>query len=409
MHRAVTASGASATRFPHHITTMSIKERRDITALASHGGAGVLVTLVRVAGSSYRRPGARLLALHDGRTAGTISGGCLEADLLRQAHWRVRNGAILHRYDTGFDEMAEVPFGLGCGGLVDLLLERTDTPEGQAVIDALAATLAGEARHLVTRFPGERTPLQRLVLDRAGDVLFCSETLATEDVVSLRALALGRVPASTAAHNLFLEHLKPAQRLVIFGAGEDARPLARVAAELGWTIIVADGRPQHAKAERFPQAHAVLLAESAAQAGVTAQDAVVLMTHSFEQDGRLLGELLAIKPCYLGLLGARQRSALLLDRASATANISLRDAIAATHAPIGLELGGDGPESIALAITAEIQAVLRNAGGMPRRMTVDDAELLLQRFAALPHPVPVCALETAATLPHPAFGQELQS
>ncbi len=372
---------------------MSLKERRDIAALAAEGGPGVLVTLVRAAGSSYRQPGARMLALQDGRTAGTISGGCLEADLLRRAQWRVREGAAIQSYDTGFDDTAEIPFGLGCGGLVDLLLERTDSPEAIALQNALRATLDGDMRRVVTRLPQPGAPLARVVLDEEGDVLFCSETLATDEIVDLRAVALGRCAPGTAATHLFLEELEPAQRLVILGAGEDARPLTRIAAEMGWTIVVADGRPQQAKPERFPQAHHVLVVDSAAQAGVTAADAVVLMTHSFEQDRRLLTELLPLAPRYLGLLGARQRSALLLRAAAAAAGLPFADALLQTHAPVGLHLGGDGPESIALAITAQVQAVLQGTEIVPRRMSVDDAEALAQHFAALP--ATQCAWETA--------------
>ena len=375
---------------------MSMKELREIVLLAREAGSGVLVTLVRAAGSSYRRPGARLLALPDGRTAGTISGGCLEADLLRRAHWRVRDGAVMQSYDTGFDDTADIPFGLGCGGVVDLLLEAVGTPEAQALLQALEATLAGASRRIATWLPDDTVPMQRIVLNESGDVLFASDTLEVPEIVDLRNAMLDAAPAQ--AH-VFLEQLEPAQRLVIFGAGEDARPLTRIAAELGWTVIVADGRPQQARPERFPQAHAVLVAESAAKAGVLSSDAVVLMTHSFEQDRRLLGELLADPPRYLGLLGARQRSALLLREAAAATGLSLPETLARTHAPIGLQLGGDGPESIALAITAEVQSALHGAEGSSRRMTAEEAEALLERFGMLPATLPLCALDAEAMPP----------
>lgn len=369
---------------------MSVKERREITSLARGGGAGVLVTLVSAAGSSYRQAGARLLALADGRFAGSISGGCLEADLLRRAHWQVRDGAVMQRYDTGFDDTSEIPFGLGCGGVVDLLLESAETAEAHALLAALEATLAGETRRVLTRLPVAAAPLARMVLDAAGDVLFASQALSTHSIVDLRSMALRRVPATAA---VFVEDLQPAQRLVIFGAGEDARPLTRIAAELGWTIVVADSRPQHARPERFPQAHHVLLAASAAETGVTSADAVVLMTHSFEQDRRLLTQLLTVSPRYLGLLGARHRSALLLREAAADAHVPLAAALERTCAPIGLELGGEGPESIALAITAEVQATLQNAAHRRHRMSVAEAEHLLQRFGPLPRDLPMCALD----------------
>src|SRR5215469_12671952 len=111
-------------------------ERRQIVRLWRQGGASVLVTLVRAEGSSYRRPGARLLLTSGGEYAGTISGGCLETEVIRKAAWMVREGAKVERYSTMFDDTAEIPFGLGCGGVVDLLLERADTPECAALMKA---------------------------------------------------------------------------------------------------------------------------------------------------------------------------------------------------------------------------------------------------------------------------------
>lgn len=354
---------------------MSTKEHREIVALATSPGDGVLATLVRASGSSYRRPGARLLALADGRTAGTISGGCLEADLLRRAHWRVRHGAVMQTYDTGFDDTAEVPFGLGCGGLVDLLLEPSSTAEAQAAIRALADTLIGHARCVVTRMPSAGAPVHRMVLDEQARVLFCSTDLTAAESDELRNAASGLCAAQ---EDLFVERLQPAQRLFIFGAGDDVRPLTRVAAELGWTVLVADGRPQQATEARFPQASAVIVTQNAHD--VLPTDAVVLMTHSFEQDLSLLTELLSVRPKYLGLLGARQRSALLLRDAARKASLSFAEAFARVHAPIGLELGGDGPESIALSIAAQVQAVIHadtlrlTPAGAPRGMTLAEAD-----------------------------------
>lgn len=371
---------------------MSTREHREIVALAASSDDGVLVTLVRASGSSYRRPGARLLALADGRTAGTISGGCLEADLLRRAQWLVRHGSVMQAYDTGFDDTADVPFGLGCGGLVDLLLEPSSTDEAVAAVRAIADTLNGGTRCVVTRLPSAGVPMRRLVTNGQDQILFCSADLTPAELDELCRAAGNDVPQD----NLFVERLQPAQRLFIFGAGDDVRPLTRVGAELGWTVLVADGRPQQATAARFPQASVVMVTQSAD--AVLPTDAVVLMTHSFEQDRSLLTELLTINPKYLGLLGARQRSALLLRDAAQRANLTFAEAFDRVHAPIGLELGGDGPESIALSIAAEVQAVIQadavrpTRAGAPRRMTLADAMVLADRFSAELPRVESCAL-----------------
>src|ERR1700733_6754415 len=143
-------------------------ERRQIVRLwqqgGQQGGAAVLVTLVSAEGSSYRRPGARLLLGSRGEYAGTISGGCLEAEVLRKATWLVREGAVLERYSTMFDDTAEVPFGLGCGGGVDLLLEPGDTAECRALMAAMEGSLAGEGVTVLTWLPREGRKLARAVL-----------------------------------------------------------------------------------------------------------------------------------------------------------------------------------------------------------------------------------------------------
>src|SRR5579872_6015833 len=130
-------------------------DRRRIVEQWKRGDAEVLVTLVRAEGSSYRRPGAHLLIGADGEYAGTISGGCLEAEVVRKAAWMVRHGAMVERYSTLFDDTAEIPFGLGCGGVVDLLLEPADTPECEALLTAMEASLGGEESFVATWLPAD--------------------------------------------------------------------------------------------------------------------------------------------------------------------------------------------------------------------------------------------------------------
>src|ERR1700761_5097086 len=126
-------------------------ERRQILELwHDRQQPAVLVTLTCASGSSYRRPGAHVLLLADGRHAGTISGGCLEAEVARKAFWMTRDGAAMQRYSTLFDDTAEIPFGLGCGGEIDILLEPANTPECAALLDAMNGSLAGESFVVVT-------------------------------------------------------------------------------------------------------------------------------------------------------------------------------------------------------------------------------------------------------------------
>ena len=319
-------------------------ERRRICRLWERGDASALVTLVRVEGSSYRRVGARLLIAANGEYAGSISGGCLEAEVVRKAQWMVRDGrAVVERYSTLFDDTADIPYGLGCGGTVDLLIEPANTPECAALMEAMAASLRGEEARVVTWLPRGTQGLRREI--SKGD---------------------GFEPVDAWA---FDERLEAPQTLLVFGAGDDAQPMVRMAALMGWSVTVIDGRAQMARAERFPEAERVVVAATLDGLEVSERDAVVLMTHSYEQDRAWLAAVLPAAPRYLGLLGARHRSALLVSEAAAMLGWSLERVCEGLFAPVGLDLGGDGAEAIALATVAEVQACCEGKLGISRRMT----------------------------------------
>jgi xanthine dehydrogenase accessory factor len=327
-------------------------ERRRICQLWERGDARALVTLVRVEGSSYRRTGARLLIAANGEYAGSVSGGCLEAEVVRKAQWLVRDGrAVVERYSTLFDDTAEIPYGLGCGGMVDLLIERTDTPECVALMEAMNASLHGEQRRVVTWLPQGNAMLRREVLNENDAAIFRSVSAPSTDV------------------EIFAECLDAPQRLIVIGAGDDAQPMVRMAALLGWNVVVLDGRAQWARAERFPEAERVMTATTLEGIDVRERDAVVVMTHSFEQDRAWLAAVLPKAPRYLGLLGARHRSALLVSEAAAILGWPLERVCEGLFAPMGLDLGGDGAEAIALATVAEVQACCEGKLGTSRRMT----------------------------------------
>ncbi len=396
-----------------------MRETREIIALwhkatAGHADApredGALVTLVHVEGSSYRKPGARLLAC-EGASTGSISGGCLEDEVIRKAAWITRHGAALQRYSTLFDDTSEIPYGLGCGGVVDLLLEPLRLPETQALLTALEQSLQGERRIVATIPPGEGSPLLRMVWSLEGAVIFVSNALTAESRGVLTTYALQNVREDSARYRetvlriqgmqrtVFLEVIAPPQRLFVFGAGRDAQPLVRAAHLLGWTVTVIDGRPALARAENFPESDSVhTLPNDAAQygealrgMGIGPNDAAVLLTHSYEQDRALLPLLLPMGLRYLGLLGARHRSRLLLQEAAEQIGWSAEESLARVHAPVGLNLGGDTPESVALSIVAEIQAVLH---GREEHLRIGRDRSLLE--ASGPPYIPVaCPLDAA--------------
>ncbi len=346
-----------------------------------------MITLVRAEGSSYRRPGARLLVSGDAQDyAGTISGGCLEAEVLRKAAWMVRDGARVERYSMMFDDTAEIPFGLGCGGTVDLLFERMGTAESEALLGAMASSLRGEEATVVHFLPGGGRGLRRLIT--VGDeVRFVSAGVGAEKVSCARRLVPGEE-----YEGRYVERLEAPQRLFVMGAGDDAKPLVAMAAQLGWGVTVADGRVQLARGERFPLAERVVEADGL---DVGVRDAVVLMTHSYEQDRRLLVEMLPRRPRYLGLLGSRHRSSLLVSEAAAMLGWRVEDCCEGLFAPVGMDLGGDGPEAIALAMLAEMQAVCNGRAGSERRLGAEDVARYVAEGGASRYLQVRCALDAA--------------
>jgi xanthine/CO dehydrogenase XdhC/CoxF family maturation factor len=358
-----------------------MRERRKIVEMGRRGDAAAMVTLVRVEGSSYRRVGARMLVAANGEYAGSISGGCLEAEVLRKAAWMVRGGALVERFSTLFDDTAEIPYGLGCGGTVDLLLEPAGTPEFAAVMEALEACVRGEVRRVAGQLPNEGRPLLRRVCDAGGKVLFESEGWGLDQVRAAEA---------------FEEELLPPQRLLVLGAGDDAQPVVQMAGLLGWRVVVVDGRAQMARRQRFPEAEQVLVMSPQDGVEVQADDAVVVMTHSYEQDRDWLTAVLRQGPRYLGLLGARHRSALLVSEAAALLGWSVAEVCERLSAPVGLDLGGDGAEAIALAIVAEIHAACEGRLGAARmssgRMTPATVAEQIEKGGASRYLQTQCAL-----------------
>jgi xanthine dehydrogenase accessory factor len=342
-------------------------ERRQIVQHWKRSRPAALITLVHAEGSSYRRPGAHLLVGEDGEYAGAISGGCLEAEVVRKAAWMVRNGAIVERYSTLFDDTVEIPFGLGCGGVVDLLMEPAGTPECRALISAMEASLSGIQSVAATWLPENNQLLQRAIWNASGDITFRSAGMIALDLEELTASNF----SSPSGH--YIERLAGPLRLFVLGAGNDAKPVVNMAALLGWRVFVADGRAQLATLERFPEAERIIPANSLTEASLSPADAVVIMTHSYEQDRAVLVSLLRgpAVPGYIGLLGASHRSSLLVSEAAAMLGCTIAECCERVWAPVGLDLGGDGAEAIALAVVAEVQAWTQGRLAASRRLTAE--------------------------------------
>jgi len=350
----------------------------DARATAPGGREAVLATVVKVEGSSYRSAGARMLIFADGSSVGTISGGCLESHVIKRAWWLTEDGATACRYDTTADEDAQWAFGLGCNGVVHVLLERVSAGHGDEQLDALRRVRdemrpAGTAVVIDTRDRLIRVG-ERLVLlpdgrcaGQIGDRAI-GECIARdlEAAVCEGRSRYHRYPVGGGDVEVFLECVSPPLRLVVFGAGHDAVPVVRFAKQLGWHVTVVDGRSHYARRDRFPEADGVQVSKLGvplASYGVTADSAVVVMTHSVEQDREFLRGLLAKPPRYVGQLGPRSRTERMLREIGMDGVEHGSYAAAVLHYPIGLDIGADNPEEIALAIVGEIRAVFSGRSG----------------------------------------------
>lgn len=293
------------------------------------GQPAVLATLVKVEGSSYRRPGARLLMLADGVRIGSISGGCLEEDVLERCRRVLASGLPeLAVYDTTAENDLVWGVGLGCQGVVRIFIERVP-PVRPDWVGAVETNLRQRRNTGVeTGFEGEAPRGTRL--------------------------------AGTEGHaeGIFRTTIVASPALVVCGAGDDAQPLVRLGKETGWHVTVVDTRPAYANVGRFPTADRVLVApvpELIDRIALDGRTFVVVMTHRYVDDREFLRALLPRDFPYLGQLGPRVRTERLL------AELALPEPLRAKlHAPVGLDLGGNEPETVALAILAEMQARLND-------------------------------------------------
>jgi xanthine/CO dehydrogenase XdhC/CoxF family maturation factor len=348
----------------HWHETAAILDR--VSHLAAAGVRAAIATVVRISGSAYRRPGAKFLVSEDGATFGGVSGGCLETDVRAIALEVMRKGEprLLH-YDTGSDEETLWGLGLGCEGAVDIFVQAAG-PElvsgtGLRVRESIGA---GAPLAVCTVVEGDGAG-RSLVL--AGGKLSGTtgapevDRAATERAAQLLETGESRLE-QVAGRSVFVDVLLPPPALVVFGAGDDARPLAGLAAQAGFEVTVVDHRRAFLTPERFPPPARLLLRRAGDGLDGLAlgrRHFAVVQTHALQHDRDWLSALLAQPLAYLGLLGPRTRKEQILRQLGAAAPDKL-------FAPVGLDLGADGPEQVAISIVAEMLAV--NAGREPAHL-----------------------------------------
>lgn len=359
----------------------------------AQGERCALATVVSVEGSSYRRPGARMLVCEGGRSAGAISAGCLEGDVIEHAQLVMQTGEPrLVEYDTAStsDEMAW-GLGLGCNGLVRVLVEPVE--RGSLYVEALRRSCDSPADAVPLRVAtvyrhtrsgpvpsAERVEIgARLYLDDDGGAwherLGALWAARLEDEVRARfhgeTTCGGRIRDTDDGEMEFLvEALLPPVPLVVFGAGQDVLPVVELARGLGWHTEVVDPQARPASRDRFATADRVTLArpeEVAAHVRITPRTVALLMSHDYAHDRSLLAFLLSSPAAYVGVMGPRERTNRMLGELSATGGTPHPADLGRLHSPVGLDIGANSPAEVALSIVAEMRAVLDGRrGGMLR-------------------------------------------
>lgn len=327
----------------------------------------VLATVLATEGSTYRKPGARILIGVDGRTSGLLSGGCLEADLRERAARVLAHDAPARLYfDTRESDDPVWGLGLGCEGAMDIWLQPT-RPPAYAGIAYLHRCLESETSGAIATVVGGAA-----AADELGAHGYRGVTPTDEMSAALADLAAN--PAFTEAAALrplrfhgrelevFVAPVGLPAALLLCGGGPDAIPVQAFASALGWRVTVYDHRPAFAQNEFFPGAARVLCArpeELASRLDTGSFDAAVVMSHHLAADAAYLRALAAKAPSYIGLLGPAARR----QRLSIEVGEPLERIAAILHGPVGLDIGASSPEAIALSIVAQIQAVLAKRPG----------------------------------------------
>ncbi len=369
-----------------------MKEIKDIIMAYGKAEAGglqcALATVVHLDGSSYRRPGARMLVTDEGRMTGAISGGCLEGDALRKALLVMsQQQAKLVTYDTNEEDDMTLGVQLGCNGIIRILFEPIHNNNPLNPIELLKKINAKrQSAVLVTLFDADdksrNQPGTRLLFQEDGSMSGNWDDVLLKKIVSEDAGRAMKMQQSifkiykTANQNIsaFIEFIPPAVSMVIVGAGNDALPMLGIADILGWEASVVDGRPTHATTERFAAACQVLVSKPEKvldQISIDAQTVFILMTHNYNYDLAMLAALLKTNAIYIGVLGPKKKLDRMLEEIQAEGKKLSNEQLSRIYGPVGLDIGAETAEEIALSVISEIKSVLAGKSGQSLRLNED--------------------------------------
>ena len=361
-----------------------MKELKEIVkaydAAVQLGKNVALASVVHLDGSSYRRPGARMLVSDEGELTGAISGGCLEGDALRKAMYALsQRKSRLVTYDTSDEDDMTIGIQLGCAGVIQVLFEPIDPQKQDNPIQLIRKALAiRQEAVMVTLFnlsnKNSDQPGTCLLMESNGNIsgiipIQGMEKVVMDDVqhvMNNKKSVFREYQADGISMTAFIEFLQPAISLVVVGAGNDAVPMMQIADTMGWDVRVVDGRNTHARPERFVTACQVLVSKPESvldQLPMDARTVFVMMTHNYNYDLSMLRALLPTRSPYIGMLGPKKKLDRMLDELRQE-GMQLDDAMLSNvFGPTGLEIGAETPEEIALSIIAEIQAVMEGKNG----------------------------------------------
>lgn len=380
-----------------------MKEVKDIVQaynIATKAGKQTaLATVVHVEGSSYRRAGARMLVTDDGQLTGAISGGCLEGDALRKARLvMAQQKPMLVTYDTTDDDDAKLGVGLGCSGIIHILIEPINNEDNTNPIALFKQFLSKRAPVvLITIFslndkqapqPGTCALLNKneIITGKFPDATIEEASLIDAKDVLKNGNSLTKTYIYQDKFTCFIELLQPAVSLILVGAGNDTIPITQIAKVLGWQVTVVDGRANYAVAARFPMADKLVIAKPEtllANIVIDQRTVFVLMTHNYNYDMAVIKQLLPLHLPYIGALGPKKRLHRLLNELQDEGTTITDKELENVYGPSGLDIGSENAEEIALSIIAEIQSVLKKRNGAPlkHKMVVHtrtDEEILQQ-------------------------------
>jgi xanthine dehydrogenase accessory factor len=354
-------------------TILSEYEKIDFTVRKA-----AMATVVKVWGSSYRSPGARMLITDDGKWVGSISGGCLEGDALRKARQVMSsNIPATVTYDTREESNQKLGIGLGCNGIIDVFIEPVQPQCKHGVINLFKTIVTSNQPHVlatITNSSSSKILGERLLIDAHLKTLVKFSNEAINEALEKDALdILAKKKSESKSYyvegteiKVFIELIQPCISLILFGGGFDARPVSQLAKSLGWNVLVTDECVAHIAPVFFPSADKLSLCNRSfidRDFNITEFTACVLMSHNYEYDRDVLKKLITTPSPYIGILGPRKRFDKMLEEfRKMEIKLTSKD-IERIHSPIGLDIGAETPDEIAVAIVGEIQGKFSNRSG----------------------------------------------